>query len=82
MTERLISKFKRIFPFLCNKEEKIYFLQKVYTQIYKDMEKQLSVNLPYFIKAEQEVNRIILTNKVNFEFDFYSKFEKYKFFIR
>lgn len=70
--------FENFFKVLfVSKREKIYILKDFLIKIYRDYEITTGINdVPYYIKAENKINKIIRENKVNYYFKLYENFKR------
>ncbi len=71
------GKFKDFFEcILLSKNEKIYIIKDILIKLYRDYEKSTGIiDIPYFVRAEIRMSKIIRDKKVDY---YYTKLKKFK----
>jgi len=76
-----LEKFKDFFECIfLTKNEKIYIIKDILIKIYRDYEESTGyIDIPYFVRAEIRISKIIQDNKVNYYYNRLKKFKNNKF---
>lgn len=62
---------------LISKREKIYTLKDFLIKIYRDYEITTGISeVPYYVRAEMKISKIIQENKVDYYYNLFKKFRK------
>lgn len=62
---------------ITSRREKIYVLKDSLIRIYRDYEISTGISdIPYYIRAEMKINKIIEEDKVDYYFNLFEKFRK------
>ncbi len=74
--EKIKERFKSTFT---SKKKKIYELNSILINIFKEYEISTGmIDLPYFLRAEEAINKIIKEKKVDYYYELFEKFRKNK----
>lgn len=72
--DKLKTFYKQVFT---SKREKIFILKDALIKIYRDYEISTGVSdIPYYIRAELKISKILQENKVDYYFKLIEKFNK------
>lgn len=76
-----LEKFKDFFDCIfLTKNEKIYIIKDILIKIYRDYEQSTgNIDIPYFVRAEIRMSKIIQDKKVNYYYNRLKKFKNNKF---
>lgn len=73
--EKVKEKLK---SFFISKNEKIYILKDILVDLYRDYELSTGImDVPYFIRAEKRIQRIIREKKVDYYYNLLKRFRKF-----
>lgn len=76
---RILEYLEGVKEYFCckciSKREKIYILKDVLINIYRDYEITTGItDIPYYIRAEMKINKIIQEDKVDYYFNLFKRF--------